>query len=78
MDHLWSYNTPTKSDSDTRLPTGTISGTDLMSGWLSRPPSVLMDDQDMYHLSPREQGDLRPLRSGKSNRLPPDLRGVRD
>lgn len=55
MDQVWHHN---KSESDTRL-----TGVDLRPGWLSRPGSVLDDNQDYY--SPREPGELRPLKSGK-------------
>lgn len=59
VDPMWHHHN-NKSESDTRL---TGAGMELRGGWLSRPGSVLDDNQDYY--SPREPGELRPLKSGK-------------
>lgn len=55
---------------------GSVSGTDVRSGWMSRPQSVLGDDGDMYMHTPREP-DLKPIRSGKSRGYP-EMRGMRE
>lgn len=71
MDSMWPYHN--KSETDTRL-----SAVDLRSGWLSRPGSVLAEDHpDFFSHTPREPGDLKSVKSGKS-RLPGDYRLNRD
>lgn len=71
MDSMWPYHN--KSETDTRL-----SAVDLRSGWLSRPGSVLAEDHpDFFSHTPREPGDLKSIKSGKS-RLPGDYRLNRD
>lgn len=70
VDSMWPYH---KSETDTRL-----SAVDLRSGWLSRPGSVLAEDHpDFFSHTPREPGDLKSVKSGKS-RLPGDYRLNRD
>lgn len=67
VDSMWPYHN--KSETDTRL-----SAVDLRSGWLSRPGSVLAEDHpDFFSHTPREPGDLKSVKSGKS-RLPGDYR----
>ncbi|XP_062593139.1 cyclin-dependent kinase-like 5 isoform X2 [Saccostrea cucullata] len=74
MDSLWPYHN--KSETDARLGAG--SGMDLRPGWLSRPGSVLGEDHpDLYSHTPRDQGDLKPVKSGKP-RLTGDYRTNRD
>lgn len=71
VDSMWPYHN--KSETDTRL-----SAVDLRSGWLSRPGSVLAEDHpDFFSHTPREPGDLKSVKSGKS-RLPGDYRLNRD
>lgn len=74
MDSLWPYHN--KSETDARL--GTISSMDVRPGWLSRPGSVLAEDYpDLYSHTPRDQSDLKSVKSGKP-RLPGDYRSGRD
>lgn len=71
VDSMWPYHN--KSETDTRL-----SAVDLRSGWLSRPGSVLAEDHpDFFSHTPREPGDFKSVKSGKS-RLPGDYRLNRD
>lgn len=71
VDSMWPYHN--KSETDTRL-----SAVDLRSGWLSRPGSVLAEDHpDFFSHTPREPGDFKSIKSGKS-RLPGDYRLNRD
>ncbi|XP_060064230.1 cyclin-dependent kinase-like 5 [Ylistrum balloti] len=78
MDPMWhGHHSHGKSDSDTRLVNNT--GTDLRTGWMSRPQSVLGDDSsDIYHYTPREPTELKSLKGGKQGRHHMDLRGTRD
>ena len=52
-----------------------VPGTDVRSGWMSRPQSVLGEDGDMYVHTPRDT-ELKPIKSGK--RYTGDFRGMRD
>jgi hypothetical protein len=63
MDPTWHHHN-NKPESDTRL-TGTMTAMELRNGWLSRPGSVLDDNSELYTYSPRDPGELRPLKSGK-------------
>lgn len=72
---VWPYQGHSKQDPDGRY-LGSMSGTDIRSGWMSRPQSVLGDDNDMYIPTPREP-DLKPIKSGKTRGYP-DMRGMRD
>ncbi|KAK3100121.1 hypothetical protein FSP39_015052 [Pinctada imbricata] len=74
IEPTWPYHN--KSETDTRT-LQTVSGIDLRPGWLSRPGSVL-DNETPDFYSPREQGDLKPLKSAKSTRVLHEYRGVRD
>ncbi|XP_033742063.1 cyclin-dependent kinase-like 5 isoform X2 [Pecten maximus] len=78
MDPVWhGHHSHGKSDSDTRLVNN--AGTDLRTGWMSRPQSVLGDDSsDIYHYTPREPTELKSLKGGKQGRHHMDLRGTRD
>lgn len=68
MDSLWLHH---KSETDARV-------SEHRSGWLSRPGSVLAEDPpDFFSHTPREQGDLKPVKSGRS-RLQGDYRLNRD
>ena len=73
-DSAWPYQGHSKQEPDSRY-LASMSGTDIRSGWMSRPQSVLGDDNDMY-ISPRES-DLKPIKSGKSRGYT-DKRGMRD
>ncbi|XP_053399121.1 cyclin-dependent kinase-like 5 isoform X3 [Mercenaria mercenaria] len=70
---VWPYQGHSK-ESDSRY-LASVSGTDIRSGWMSRPQSVLGDDNDTYMPSPRE-ADLKPIKSGRSRYA--DMRGLRD
>lgn len=72
---VWPYQGHGKQEPDGRY-LGSMSGSDIRSGWMSRPQSVLGDDNDMYIHTPREP-DLKPIRSGKT-RAYPDMRALRD
>ncbi|XP_069129837.1 cyclin-dependent kinase-like 5 isoform X3 [Argopecten irradians] len=78
MDPSWQgHHSHGKSDSDTRLVNN--AGTDLRTGWMSRPQSVLGDDSsDIFHYTPREPTELKSLKGGKQGRHHMDLRGTRD
>ncbi|XP_021364336.1 cyclin-dependent kinase-like 5 isoform X1 [Mizuhopecten yessoensis] len=78
MDPIWhGHHSHGKSDSDTRLVN--TAGTDLRTGWMSRPQSVLGDDSsDIFHYTPREPTELKSLKGGKQGRHHIDLRGTRD
>nr|XP_022324640.1 cyclin-dependent kinase-like 5 isoform X5 [Crassostrea virginica] len=68
VDSLWLHH---KSETDARV-------SEHRSGWLSRPGSVLAEDPpDFFSHTPREQGDLKPVKSGRS-RLQGDYRLNRD
>ncbi|XP_060607726.1 cyclin-dependent kinase-like 5 isoform X5 [Ruditapes philippinarum] len=73
-DPAWPYQGHSKQEPDSRY-LASMSGTDIRSGWMSRPQSVLGEDSDMY-ISPRES-DLKPIKSGKSRGYI-DKRGMRD
>ena len=62
---------------DPRHHGGSVSGTDVRSGWMSRPQSVLGEDSEMYMHSPRDQ-ELKPVKSGKTRTGYHELRGLRD
>ncbi|KAL4229982.1 Cyclin-dependent kinase-like 5 [Mactra antiquata] len=71
---VWPYQSHNKPETDRYM--GSMSGTDVRSGWMSRPQSVLGDDGEIYIPTPRD-ADLKPIKSGKSRGYP-DMRGIRD
>lgn len=77
-DAVWPYQSHNKQDMDSSRHIGSVSGTDIRGGWMSRPQSVLGDDGDVYIQTPRDQ-ELKPIRSGKARGGGyADLRGLRD
>ncbi|XP_052794882.1 cyclin-dependent kinase-like 5 isoform X3 [Mya arenaria] len=74
---IWPYDRHGKPvDHDTRH-AGSIGGADVRSGWISRPQSVLGDDNDVFMHTPRDP-ELKPIKSGKSRTGFHDVRGMRD
>lgn len=55
-----------------------MSGTELRTGWMSRPQSVLDNEHpDVYHVTPREPAELKSIKN-KTSRHNMDLRNNRD
>lgn len=73
---MWPFPSHNKQEVDSRH-LGSVSGTDIRSGWMSRPQSVLGDDTEMYVHTPRDQ-ELKPVKSGKTRGGYHELRGIRD
>lgn len=75
-DTIWPYpsHSHSKQEVDNKH-VNSVPGTDVRSGWMSRPQSVLGEDGDMYVHTPRDT-ELKPIKSGK--RYTGDFRGMRD
>lgn len=73
---IWPYDRHGKPAENDSRHQGSVSGTDVRAGWISRPQSVL-DDADVFTHTPRDS-ELKPIKSGRSKTNLHDIRGGRD